>query len=120
MEDPMNSNNVSLVVESEDSSSNYSAIFEDDGRVAYAYLLHDGNIIADVWLYNHGSPPPKPEWPDPSKMPFANPKEYASDIEVAPIINEGDVQFLWHWDDTDQLREVEIELRGQIYGRLAP
>ena len=46
----MDSDNVGVVVEGKDSSSNYSAIFEDDGRVAYAYLLHDGHIIADVWL----------------------------------------------------------------------
>ncbi len=30
----------------------YSAVFEDDGEVAYGYLLLDGAIISDVWLYN--------------------------------------------------------------------
>jgi hypothetical protein len=28
------------------------AVFEDDGRVAYAYLVLDEQVVADVWIYN--------------------------------------------------------------------
>jgi hypothetical protein len=32
-------------------------VLEDDGRVAYAYLLERDAIVADVWLYNIGEDP---------------------------------------------------------------
>ena len=28
----------------------YSAVLEDDGEVAYGYLLLDGEIVSHVWL----------------------------------------------------------------------
>ncbi|MEL6732644.1 MAG: hypothetical protein AAFP83_16055, partial [Bacteroidota bacterium] len=31
----------------------YAVVIEDDQKVAYAYLLHQGKIVGDVWLYNH-------------------------------------------------------------------
>ena len=30
----------------------YSAVFEDDGEVAYGYMVIDKKIVSDVWLYN--------------------------------------------------------------------
>ena len=55
----------------------YSVIFDDDGRVAYAYLLApDEHIVSDVWLYNRCESPLQPEWPDQEKIPFANPASY--------------------------------------------
>ena len=42
-----------------DSNSEYSFIFDDDGRVAFGYLLRRGKINAEVWLYNIKSPPIK-------------------------------------------------------------
>ena len=30
----------------------HSLVFEEDDKVAYAYLLKDGKIITDVWLFN--------------------------------------------------------------------
>jgi hypothetical protein len=73
-----------------------AVIFEDNGRVAYAYwLAAGGGITGDVWLYNRCEAPPEPEWVDRSKAPFANPRSYAktdagfelprqaSDVEVA-------------------------------------
>jgi hypothetical protein len=30
----------------------WEVIVEDDDRVAYAYLVREGRILADVWLYN--------------------------------------------------------------------
>lgn len=34
-------------------------IIEDNGRVAYAYLLKNEKIIGDVWLYNRCVSPKK-------------------------------------------------------------
>ena len=48
----------------------YEVWIEDNHSVAYAYLVQNGRIISDVWLYNHGVSPKTPEWDDPSKMPF--------------------------------------------------
>ncbi|CAN5249121.1 hypothetical protein BH09PSE6_BH09PSE6_27130 [soil metagenome] len=52
----------------------YAVVVEDDGRVAYAYLFDaDGQIRADVWLYNRCAAPELPEWTGPDGAPFANP-----------------------------------------------
>jgi hypothetical protein len=50
--------------------------FEDDGKVAYAYLKKDNEIVGDLWLYNRCKTPVKPEWKDKKNIPFANSKEY--------------------------------------------
>jgi hypothetical protein len=34
----------------ESGPANLKAIFEDNGRVGYAYILIDGEIKGDVWL----------------------------------------------------------------------
>lgn len=53
---------------------------DDDGRVAYAYLIApDGKISADVWLYNRCASPIEPEWTDRAKLPFANPVDYVDE-----------------------------------------
>jgi hypothetical protein len=43
------------------------------------------DIIGDVWLYNHGEAPVEPEWEDPSRMPFANPKEFTNPVLFEPV-----------------------------------
>src|ERR1044072_4991065 len=76
----------------------YAAVFEDDGKEAYAYLLDAGSIVADVWLYNRIPAPERPEWPDRSKMPFANPLGFAASDPSPPVTNEQDVVFEWPRD----------------------
>ena len=44
-----------MLIERDNGATGYSAVFEDDGKVAYAYLLDDGRIVADVWLYNRAA-----------------------------------------------------------------
>jgi len=111
--------NNDFFIQSTDSLSGYKAIFEDDGRVAYAYLLKDEEIVADVWLYNRGEPPAEPEWRNPDKAPFANPKGYASIYKDEPISDESDVDFTWVHNQA-RLVAVEIKLKGKLYGRLTP
>jgi len=55
-----------------------SVMLEDDGRVAYAYLLQDGKVVGDVWLYNVVETPERVDWKDRSQMPFLNPKRFCS------------------------------------------
>jgi len=60
----------------------YSVVFDDDGRVAYAYLLNPaGSIVGDVWLYNRCSTPVESEWKDPENMPFANSQSYVNEFD---------------------------------------
>lgn len=74
-------------------NSGYSVVLDDDGRVAYAYLLNkDGAIVSDVWLYNRCLPPSEPEWKNPEKMPFANPIGFVKAIQdFSPIQNISEV-----------------------------
>lgn len=90
-----------------------SVILEDDGRVAYAYLLEDEQIVADVWLYNVVATPEEPEWPNPSKMPFLNPRRFCRMDESLPRIGDGAAQCNWNE------KGVEVMLNGLVVARLA-
>ncbi len=68
-----------LYAEFGDAEGMYSVVIEDDGRVAYAYLFDaDGDICADVWLYNRCAAPELPEWTGPDGAPFANPASFVA------------------------------------------
>lgn len=54
----------------------FSIIIENDGRVAYAYLLDQDSIIGDVWLYNQINTPNIVDWKDIEKAPFLNSLKY--------------------------------------------
>ena len=41
-----------LVLRYDEPDGGRSVVLEDDGRVAYAYLLEKDTIVSDVWLYN--------------------------------------------------------------------
>ena len=90
--------------------------FEDNGKVAYAYLKKEGNIIGDVWLYNHKSIK-KPEWDDIQNAPFLNPDEY---IDKKGIINKvvtiHDVLVNWEKDGTELVAYIYIfeDLHGVV------
>lgn len=61
----------------DDKLGHRSVVLEDDGRVAYAYLLNgDSEIVGDAWLYNVGDDPEEVSWQDRSSMPFQNPAKY--------------------------------------------
>ncbi|WP_374951629.1 hypothetical protein [Mucilaginibacter sp.] len=50
----------------------FSVKIEDDGRVAYAYLMQGNDEVADVWLYNLAAAPVASFWNEADK-PFVNP-----------------------------------------------
>jgi hypothetical protein len=101
---------------SEDSP--FSVVIDDDDRVAYAYLLKDGKICGDVWLYNCESPPKKPEWSDPSKAPFANPQEFAAENSLR-ITDIGLINLRWK-KNKESLERAEICLADELLAILAP
>lgn len=109
--------NTELLLRYDDDQSNYSVVFDDNGRVAYAYLLENEDIISDVWLYNVCPTPDQPEWQDRRKMPFANSKEYAATAMVQRAKNESEILFEWQTDGT--IRTCGIYLRGELLATLA-
>ena len=106
-----------ILLEFTDPASGYCVVFEDDGRVAYGYLIDPGNeIIADVWLYNRCATPREPEWRTPDLLPFANPMEYAKDHSgFRPVENASEVAVAWAALDTSRMRAI-ITIRGRVFG----
>lgn len=99
----------------------FSVVFEDDGRVAYGYLLDSAqNVLADVWLYNRCEAPSSPEWDDPSRMPFANPSEFVRrDQDFAPVADISEVDVTWDHDDPSRI-SAQIFIRGRRFAVLRP
>jgi hypothetical protein len=97
----------------------FSVIVEDDGKVAYAYLIEGQRIVSDVWLYNCGAAPTEPEWRDRSKAPFANASAYVAKLAVKPIADGTDVSVNWVRQE-DNLDRAELYLRDELFAVLAP
>src|SRR5512135_2436100 len=98
-----------------------SLLFEDDGKVAYAYLLgSDGAIVSDVWLYNSGCTPDQPEWNDKDLIPFANPKNYTKAVPFAPAKQQTDILVKWNYAATGHLQYAYIYVYDQLVGAVSP
>jgi hypothetical protein len=97
--------------------SGYQVVFEDNGRVAYGYLLDAAEkIIADVWLYNRCETPREPEWQTPEMLPFANPMEFAKDHSgFTPVEDASEVIVGWIPLSDDRMRAI-ISIRGDVFG----
>jgi hypothetical protein len=79
-----------LLLRFDDPDSNLGVVIEDDGRVAYAYLLDHRAIIGEVWLYNRAAAPQVPGWNSLMEAPpYLNPEGYirAADFAV-PVSRE--------------------------------
>lgn len=99
--------------------NNYSIIFDDNGRVAYAYLLNSNNeIVSDVWLYNHFTPPEEPEWRNPDRLPFANPLGFVRRIENFSVVKDiSEVNVEWHVTLTGNIKS-NIFIPGILFAIL--
>jgi hypothetical protein len=73
--------------------------------VAYAYLLRDERIVADVWLYNVVDTPETVDWSDRSQMPFLNPAPYC-DRRTPPSLRSH-VTCSWSGDTASIIIEGE-------------
>ncbi len=101
-----------------DFDNSYSIIIEDDGRVAYAYLLKDEDIIADVWLYNHELAPAVANWEE-SDVPFINATIFIkAEAYANPIQNENELDFKWAL--ANEIIVVSIYINGILIACLKP
>jgi hypothetical protein len=82
--------------------------FEDDGKVAYAYLKENEKIVGDVWLYNRCPTPEEPEWVDRDKIPFANSKAYVTGGSMERTLRPKDVLVDWESDSRGPVAYVYI------------
>jgi len=108
-----------MLIKHTDELSGQSAVVEDDGRVAYAYLLDKDEIVADVWLYNRVAAPEQPEWRDPSRAPFLNPRGFASGEQFPPAADETEVAFSWSRGTAGQTA-LRVYIRGDYHAMLVP
>lgn len=101
-----------------EANNDYSVVVEDDGRVAYAYLLYLDNIIGEVWLYNQASTPKEPEWHSKEKMPFLNSDEFIKE-NISPILGSEELKVDWKLSKGIYIDEVLISIRDKLVAMLA-
>ncbi|GAB2984409.1 hypothetical protein GCM10027049_22740 [Mucilaginibacter puniceus] len=96
----------------------YSVLIEDDGRVAYAYLMEGEDRIGDVWLYNQQEAPKDSNW-DKQQLPYLNPEEYLNkEARVTPIKDKNEVYFEWNESLSDGSIEVSIYIRDKFIAQI--
>ncbi len=109
----------SLLLVFKDPESDFTVVVEENSKVAYAYLRQSDQIVGDVWLYNRGPAPPRSEWDDPARMPFANAADYVSDEPPPTDVREDTVSCRWRHGPKG-LEAAEILIHGTVYGMVAP
>jgi hypothetical protein len=90
-----------------------AVVLEDDGKVAYAYLLEDGEVVGDVWLYNVAPAPETVNWRDRAAMPFLNPRKYCTEEVVPKLRHDSVVNCQWSNEG------VRVTIDGLRMARLA-
>ena len=96
----------------------YSVVIEDDGRVAYGYLMEGEDCIGDVWLYNQQEAPKDSNW-DKQQLPYLNPEEYLNkEVRVSPIKDKNEVYFEWNESLSDGTIEVSIYIRDKFIAQI--
>ena len=89
---------------------NRSVVLEDDGRVAYAYLLVRDEPVGDVWLYNvHEAPSTLGSG---ERYPFLNPKAFCRDEAPRRFDERSTVRC--HWD----AEGVTVSIDAVVMARL--
>lgn len=74
----------------------YSVVIEDDGRVAYGYLLQDDKIVSDVWLYNCDEARTQSDWNNSAQLPFVNAPDYVDAKLQIRFHDESAIRVQWH------------------------
>lgn len=98
----------------------YSVVVEDDHRVCYAYILLDGKIVGDVWLYNTVADPANTDWRNREEMPFLNPIRFIKPgVKISPINNASEIEVVWKMVDQDMC-EADIYVRQNLLAKLKP
>ncbi len=113
-----NSGDVDITIEFKNTVYGMSAIFEQNSKVAYAYLLEQGEFVSDVWLYNVDYAPQNPEWKDRlCDMPFRNSIQYVSSPVFQPVVDPKEIHVKWI-ENNDGNIIVNIFIRGELMGVL--
>jgi hypothetical protein len=113
-----NSGDFDITIEFKNTIHGMSAIFEQDSKVAYAYLLEQEEFVSDVWLYNVDYTPQNPEWKDRlCDMPFRNSVKYVSSPGFKPVIDSSEIHVKWI-ENNDGTIIVNIFVRGELMGIL--
>jgi hypothetical protein len=98
-----------LIVNFPSPCGRYTVAFEDDGKVAYAYVKRGGDIVGDVWLYNRIATPEVPEWKDRTKIPFANCKGFMREEgRISRTVSAADVNVDWELENDSPVAYVYI------------
>ena len=109
-----------MLLRYQDPSSPLSLVFDDDGRVAYAYLLVHDSVCADVWLYNRAAAPLEPPWADPAQEgPYLNPATHAALPTFELPQEETDIRVIWR-TGSQGTRQAAILCRGTAIALLQP
>jgi hypothetical protein len=91
----------------------FKLTFDDDGKVAYAYLKQGRTILGDVWVYNRCPTPDQPEWKDRTKVPFANSKAYVKeDGHLDEPVTLDDIKVDWQY--ADEQPKAHVYLFGDL------
>jgi len=91
----------------------FKLTFDDDGKVAYAYLKQGQTILGDIWVYNLCPTPDQPEWKDRTKMPFANCKAYMKEEgHITESVTLDDITV--EWQHTDEQPKAHVYLFGEL------
>jgi hypothetical protein len=98
----------------------YSVLVEDDGRVAYGYIVRNRKLINRVWLYNRAQTPEKGEWAHKELMPFMNPRAYIRDEEFIPPESTQDISVEWTMKPDGEPEEATILIRSVVMARITP
>lgn len=96
----------------------FSVIVEDDGRVAYAYLMKHTTIVGDVWLYNQEKAPDQIDWNNKELTPFLNPKEYVGE-NIQPVRFSEEITPEWSLTKEKRLYFVSIIINNKLIAKLS-
>lgn len=102
-----------------DPISKYTLTIEDNGSVAYAYLLDGDEIVSDVWLYNHGLPSDRADWNNPKGGPFKNVFPYIAHGIFKPLTDATEMRVEW-LHEGDSCIGVKLFVRGELFAFLKP
>jgi hypothetical protein len=109
--------NPGVFVDSKMFGYDFTAVFDDNGKVAYAFLCYGQEIITDVWLYNVA---PAPEMPGNDTPPLLNAREFIVATPYPRIERAEDVEFRFMTPGEIQTLYVDVYLRGKLHARLKP
>jgi len=92
----------SLLLDFTSPCGKYLLTFDDDGKVAYAYLKKKRprkSIVGDVWIYNRCPTPKRPEWESVENIPFANCRPYiGTGGRMTLDVESDDVAVDWEYE----------------------